>query len=76
MGETVVHSDDLQNSRIETIFYVTLLIDNASCQEITGLDRNRAYRLLRQLATDGKLKSEGSTKSSKYTVVGPKAVTN
>ncbi|MFH1368047.1 MAG: hypothetical protein ABII64_02845 [Elusimicrobiota bacterium] len=44
----------------------TGFVDNASCQEITGLDRNRAYRLLRKLASDGKLKTEGGTKGARY----------
>jgi len=41
-------------------------VDNTSCQAITGLDRNRAYRLLRKLASDGKLEVEGGTKGARY----------
>lgn len=46
-------------------------VDNASCQQITGLDRNRAYRVLKKLADDGKVKVDsGTTRGVRYSSNG------
>jgi predicted HTH transcriptional regulator len=45
-------------------------IDNAACQQLTGLGRYSALRLLRNLANDGLIITQGSGRSTKYTSPG------
>jgi hypothetical protein len=41
-------------------------IYNEDCQNLTGLDKDKAYRLLQHLVAQGKLASEGKNKGKRY----------